>query len=278
MPDRLISPTGKEMQLRPVRPSAAIRAAYQKGLLKLVDEMHDSIKYWLAAAYRQNEPEMLRLASDARTPAYFLRNAMKALRERWLKRFDTGSQRMAELFANKSAKYTDTAMAQVLRDAGISVSFQMTPAMRDALDASITENVNLIKSIAEQHLTQVETVIMQSVTRGRDLQALTAELEKRFAVTRRRAILIARDQSNKAQAVMTRARQMETGITHARWRHSHGGNKPRPSHVAAGAADVGKGLKYELSKGAYIDGAYILPGELINCRCASSPVLPGIDD
>lgn len=277
MPGRIASPTGKEMTLRPVRTNAGIQRQYQRALLKLVDEMNDSILYWVKAAYRQNEPAINTLAAD-RSPALFLRQAMTKLRDRWLKRFETGAQRMAELFADKSAKYSDVAMAQVLRDAGISVKFQMTPAMRDALDATITENINLIKSIAEQHLTQVETVVMQSVTKGRDLQALTGELQQRFGVTRRRAALIAKDQTNKAGAVMARARQLEVGITQARWRHSHGGNQPRASHVAAGAADGGKGQKYDLSRGCYIDGEYILPGEKINCRCYSAPVLPGMDD
>ncbi|KYF05143.1 phage head morphogenesis protein, partial [Salmonella enterica subsp. enterica serovar Typhimurium] len=77
----------------------------------------------------------------------------------------------------------------------------------------ITENVNLIRSIPQQHLTQVETLVMQSVGRGRDLKTLTDELEKRYGITRRRAALIARDQNNKATSVMQSARQRSVGIT-----------------------------------------------------------------
>ncbi|MCH5894342.1 phage head morphogenesis protein, partial [Salmonella enterica] len=85
--------------------------------------------------------------------------------------------------------------------------------MNTALQASITENVNLIRSIPQQHLTQVETLVMQSVSRGRDLKTLTDELEKRYGITRRRAALIARDQNNKATSVMQSARQRSVGIT-----------------------------------------------------------------
>ncbi|MDI8992978.1 hypothetical protein MJI20_27730, partial [Salmonella enterica subsp. enterica serovar Anatum] len=51
----------------------------------------------------------------------------------------------------------------------IEISVKIISEMNTALQASITENVNLIRSIPQQHLTQVETLVMQSVSRGRDL-------------------------------------------------------------------------------------------------------------
>ena len=84
----------------------------------------------------------------------------------------------------------------------------------------------------------------------------------------RRAELIARDQSNKANAVVNRARQMELGITEAIWMHSHAGKTPRPDHFKA------NGTVYKIAEGCKISGEYIQPGEEINCRCTSRPVLP----
>jgi SPP1 gp7 family putative phage head morphogenesis protein len=111
---------------------------------------------------------------------------------------------------------------------------------------------------------------MRSVARGRDLSYLTDELQKRYGITRRRAALIARDQNNKATSVMQAARQQSLGITQGIWKHSHAGKEPRPSHVKA------DGKVFELSKGMYLDGKWVMPGEEINCRCTWSPVIPGL--
>ncbi|MFO5701646.1 phage head morphogenesis protein, partial [Klebsiella pneumoniae] len=36
------------------------------------------------------------------------------------------------------------------------------------------------------------------------------------------------------------------------------------------------GKVFELSKGMYLDGKWVMPGEEINCRCTWSPVIPGL--
>ncbi len=162
----------------------------------------------------------------------------------------------------------------ILRRAGLTVQFRMTPAAQEVYDAAVIENVGLIRSIAQQHLQDVEGMVMRSVQAGRDLGQLAPELRARYGITKRRAALIARDQNNKATAVIVRTRQKELGITQARWLHSHAGRVPRPSHVAFSEGRDG-GPYYDVEKGALIDGERIFPGELINCRCVSRSVIPG---
>jgi SPP1 gp7 family putative phage head morphogenesis protein len=153
----------------------------------------------------------------------------------------------------------------------VTVEFKMSPAMNDVFQATVTENVSLIKSIPSQYFTDVEGLVMRSVQRGGDLSGITDELEKRYGITRRRAAFIARDQNNKANATFTRVRQQELGVTEAIWLHSAGGKEPRPSHVAF------SGKTYNIREGALIDGKRIWPGELPNCRCVSRPVVPGFN-
>ena len=113
---------------------------------------------------------------------------------------------------------------------------------------------------------------MRAVSAGRDLKMLSDELQKHYGVTKRRAAFIARDQSNKLTATVTQARRVELGLFEAEWLHSRGGKHPRESHVKAGADR----LRFDVRKGAYIDGEYILPGYLPGCRCTSRIVLPTI--
>lgn len=269
-PTALRRSKGKEIRLRPLHPNVGIKLAYQRKMLKLIDEMNDSVRYWIESAYRNNEP---RIALDDAMPTSELVKAIRKLRKQWLKNFDEGADNLANYFAKSVSRRTDTALAKILRDAGFSVAFQMTPAMRDIVAATTQRNVSLIKSIPEQYLKDVEDAVMRSIQAGRDLGSLTSYLEKTYGVTRRRAATIALSQNNMATSAMNRARQAELGITKARWRHSGGGKHPRPTHLK------NNGKLYDVKKGWYDPAVkeWIWPGQLINCRCVSIAVIPGME-
>lgn len=262
-----------EWVLRPVHASAAIEAHYRARLLKLIDEMNESVTYWLRAAFRSNPPEMNAALAMDELSSSALRAAMKKLVKRWLNRFEEASLKLADYFAKDVSQRSDRVLRKILKEGGFAVEFKMTKAQRDVLGASVNENVSLIKSIPQQYLTQVEGMVMRSVQRGRDLGPLAEELQKQFGVTRKRAALIARDQNNKVNAALNRARQVELGITEAIWVHTHGGKTPRPSHVKAGRDRQ----RYNIATGWWDpdEKKFILPGELINCRCISRPVIKG---
>ena len=269
----MISPTGKPLLLSPTRPNAGIEATYRRKLDRLVDEMHRSLVYWLRAGYRRNEPEAVTLGQDAppdasdgtpivrqQSPARALTTIINRLTRQWQTRFDELAPELAEWFAKAAADRSDAALKASLRKAGFTVRFRMTRAANDAYQAVIAENVGLIKSIAAQHLTQVQGAVMRSVQAGRDLGTLATELETQYGVTKRRAALISRDQNNKATAVVTRVRQAELGIKEAVWLHSAGGKEPRPSHVKAGKERV----RYNVAEGWFDphEQKRIFPGEL----------------
>jgi SPP1 gp7 family putative phage head morphogenesis protein len=257
----------KPRTIAAVQPNAGIRAAYRKKLLRLVDEMIVSYEHWLLASYRRNPPAM---AQDA-TPSKELERALKQLARRWEKNFTEMAWKMGGWFAQSIEKRSRAALMTMMKKAGWTVRFTMTPQMRDVSSAIVTENVGLIKSIPQQFHTQIEGMVMRSVARGRDLGTLRKDLQKTFHTTRKRAELIARDQNNKATNQLARVRQLEMGITQAVWMHSAAGKTPRPTHVA------NNGKVFDLSTGWYdpAEKKHILPGELINCRCVSRPIVKG---
>lgn len=258
----------KEKALAPVRPSAGFEAAYRAALRKLADKMHRSVVYWLTARYKQNEPV---IASDE-LPAVALRREIRALSRRWQKSVNDAAPELAKWFAESAAKRSDAKLRSILRRAGISVKFKLTRQHRDVVQAAIAENVALIRSIPAEYFKAIEGQVMRSVSTGRDLATLTKQLEESYGVTRRRAAFIARDQNNKATATIQRSRQIEAGIAEAIWVHSHGGKKPRPTHLA------NDGERYDVREGWFDpdEGRKIFPGELINCRCVSRPIVMGL--
>lgn len=256
----------KEKVTRGIHANQGIRVRYEKQLLALIDEMAASIEYWLPAQYKKTPPL---LAQDA-SPSKDIQKKLTAIGRKWLKRFEEAAPRIAENYVRATFKATDSAMRMALKDSGFAVKFTLTPAMRDAFNATLEENIALIKSIPAQYLQQVQGSVMRGYTRGRDLESIVKDIRRQYPKASDRAVLIARDQSNKANAVVIQARQMELGITEAIWMHSHGGKTPRPSHVAA------NGKKYKVAEGCLIDGEYIFPGQKINCRCTNRSVLPGL--
>jgi len=261
---------------RSVAANRGIEARYRRELRQMIAEMHGSVQYWLTAAYRKDPPLMAADASkpiqqyaSSTGPVARMCKALAGLQARWLTKFDEMAPQIAEAYLKGMFKASDSAMRQALKDAGWSVEFKMTREVRQAFQASLAENVGLIKSIPEQYLQQVEGVVMRSYTAGRDLETMVKDLQALYPKVGNRAVLIARDQSNKANGVVTRTRWKELGITDAIWMHSHAGKVPRPDHVAA------NGKRYKIDEGCKISGEFVFPGETkINCRCTGRPILP----
>ena len=236
----------------PVRPTPALAGEYQGQLEKIVDGVHRDVS-------RLNLRE--------------LEAGIHSMAQTWLLRMDAASRRLASWFATRAHQRTQHDLRHILREGGWTVRFAPTPVVQSAIGAIVTENVSLIKSIPQKYLSDVATIVQESVEAGGDLKTLTDKLQQRYGVTRRRAVLIAHDQNSKATAMISRVRQQELGIEEGIWVHSHAGNEPRPTHVKAGRDKV----RFKLSEGWYDPAVrkYVWPGSEINCRCVWKPVLPG---
>lgn len=254
--------------LKPVHPNAGIEAEYRHKLDALIDEMSTSYQHWIRARYREHPP---RIAQDA-SPARELERELEKLGIRWQKRFDELAPKLADWFARTNGRRSQDSLRKILRDGGVSVRFKMTPVMRDVFQATVAENVGLIKSIASKYHYEVQGMVMRSVSAGRDLAGLTDELEHRYGITRRRAKTIALDQNNKATSDFVKVRQVELDLL-AKWLHSHAGKVPRPTHLA------NSGKVYDPKVGWFDPDPKvrrrIWPGQLIKCRCVSVSVVPG---
>lgn len=261
-PPRITKPT----VARSVHANRGLEIRYQKQIMSLIRELEEDTGL-IVSAYRNSPP--LLITMDA-SPVVSMRKLLSDLGTRWIKRFDRAAPKIAAAYLKGQFKATDSAMQQALKDAGWAIKFEMTPAVKEAFEASLAENVGLIRSIPQEYLKQVEGVVMRSYTVGRDLHTMVKDLRKLYPAAANRAILISRDQSNKANAVVTRARQLELGIVEAIWMHSHAGKVPRPTHLAM------NGRRYKVAEGMYDPAVdrFVFPGELINCRCTGRSVLP----
>lgn len=271
---KLKSPTGQPIAIEAVHANKGVEAWYRKKLQDMLERCANSMLRHVEAAWKAHTPTA-GFGMDAPTPTVALNRALKRWGGLWQKKFNKMSLDLGRKFVDKNFATTERAFGAALSKAGFTVTFAPSKKSVEQYHAVLHENVGLIKSIPEEFLKDVATSVWQSVMRGGDMGTLRKELQKNYGVSHRRASFIARDQNNKAKAVIENTRRRELGITEAVWRHSGGGKVPRSHHVKWGADK----LVFKLADGVYdpLAKQQCWPGTLPNCRCTSKAIIPGFD-
>lgn len=142
------------------------------------------------------------------------------------------------------------------------------PAVRAVLAAWRRENVDLITSISDRLLDDVETVVTDAVRKGTRVETLAKQVAERYAVSDSRARLIARDQVLKANADLTRTRHAEAGVTRYVWSSSRD-ERVRPMHKDL----EGTTQAWDSPPVTNVRGDRNHPGGDFQCRCVAIPIL-----
>ncbi len=111
---------GKERMaklLRAVHPNAGVRAAYQRRLRKLVDEMQRSTVWWLRAAYRKDEARIIPDFAQDASPARMLQKVLNRLFRYWMRRWSDEAAKIAGDFIHKTQQRTTSSYEQAFRAA-----------------------------------------------------------------------------------------------------------------------------------------------------------------
>ncbi|PWU04918.1 MAG: hypothetical protein C5B43_03960 [Verrucomicrobia bacterium] len=137
------------------------------------------------------------------------------------------------------------------------------PWLSDQLKLFSVQNSSLIKSLPEQELERVASTVERGLQQGMRFTDVSKEIQKSFGITHRRAKLIARDQTTKLNASLTKLRQEEVGVEEYIWQTS-GDERVRPTHKA------NDGKKFRWDEPPAKTGH---PGHDVNCRCVARPVL-----
>lgn len=145
--------------------------------------------------------------------------------------------------------------------------FVNEPWLLDQLKLFAAQNAQLITSIPDQELERVAGYIERGLQDGTSIREIEKDIQKSFGITRRRAKLIARDQTTKLNASLTKLRQQEVGVTEYVWQTS-GDERVRPTHRA------NDGKKFRWDKPPKTGH----PGSEVNCRCVALPVLDNLLD
>ena len=268
------APKERPVCFRAAKPNPGIRAAYRRALESAVRAMKDDVERavlaeWDAAAWRMR-PSGAQDGAPWRTPAERLNDLLDGISSRWLRRFAIMSGLLSGRFAKAVLRGVQSNRRMALKDAGLYVGIRPSRYTKDAVQASIAENVSLIKSIPQQYLERVRGAVNRAVASGMDRGGLARELSEGYGVTERRAAFISRDQTNKATAALAASTDADLGVTEGIWVHVPGRKTSRPSHVRM------NGQKFRLDEGLWDPDVRkkVKCGELPGCACIYRPVWP----
>lgn len=205
---------------------------------------------------KDDDPAHARLIHD-------LRHEVKKHRELQSDKFLIDANTVAERVVKHSQSEFDRL--------GIKLS-ESEPDLTDMVDEWRHALVQRITSVEDDQLDKIEDLLADGD--GYSVKTLQDEIERQIdGVSTSRAELIARDQTLKLNAMVTKERHAAAGIESYIWTTSDD-ERVRPSHEAL----EGQEFRWDDPPEINDDGDTGGPGEDYQCRCIPFPVLPELAD
>jgi len=243
---------------------------YRVALGKLVREVRKDINEQIIPIVKSIETQY---TADAVSWVDLLTSTIDRVIAKWQSpEFNQLAQLLASRFVQTTADITRGRFERSMKSVGLNI-YGDSPAIQGYIDASIYDNVGLIKSIPDQYLERVRSIVNTNVRAGLRPSAMIPQLVNQFGVTERRAKFIARDQTAKVNGDLAEKRQINAGFPYFQWddsddervRHSH---EELANRVTAYGKGVYRWDNLPLGK----DGKPIKPGYEYGCRCVARPV------
>jgi len=260
----------------PLNPNAAVQNKYADKLTALVAEMVRQTRKEIESLFRKTVAKEF-FAEDASIASH-AKSVTDELSDRFNALFADRAEGAATSMIEGAQKSSSTSLLASLRElsGGVAIKTSMVPeALVPVVQASVAENVGLIKSISADYMQKVEGAVMRSITTGNGLADLIPSLEKLDGMTKRRAENIAYDQTRKVYNNVNKARMQAVGVKKFEWLHTGGSQHPRKDHIAL------SGKVFSFDNLPVIDprtGERGIPGQAPNCRCRMVPVIEFADD
>lgn len=139
---------------------------------------------------------------------------------------------------------------------------------RSQLQKWSEENADLISTLPQDALSEMQNIVEDGFTSGRSIRDITKDMQKRFDVSRSKARFWATDQLSKLNAELAKQQQTECGVEEYIWSTS-GDQRVRERHREL------NGKKFRWDDPPIVDertGRRAHPGEDYRCRCVALPV------
>ena len=254
--------------IEPVTPATSYEAEYYRVISRPVDDMSEIVR-------KEIYPILDRPQVDYGTSGFFnadiettklIRAALKSL-EKYSQGFDLFAYQSAQRFTRKNDDYHFRKFVGAInKQFGVDISSVMSEAgIKERITQTMKENVRLIVDLPAKQYTRISNVIYSGLSGGDELSSIRKSLEKIDGIDKRRAKLIAIDQTQKFMGDLNRIRQENEGIDRYVWQTNIDGRE-RDRH----RENDGEIFSWsDTSPGK----AYGPPGYEIRCRCSGRGII-----
>ncbi len=184
---------------------------------------------------------------------------------------DFGLSKKIKKVAEIEGKLSDREWKRVVKSTlGIDIrsDFYSGDFYRSQLQSWAEQNADLISTLPEDALTEMQNIVEDGFISGRSVRDITKDMQKRFDVSRSKARFWATDQLSKLNAELAKQQQTECGVEEYVWSTS-GDQRVRERHREL------NGKKFRWDDPPIVDertGRRAHPGEDYRCRCVALPV------
>jgi len=239
------------------------------------------IKKLVLGMIEKTEKSIIRLFEGGVASEFFAEDAsitskakilLNKLSVRFESLFGEKSKKLAKSMVKRSEKASASSLTSSLNKFSDDINLRTKTKsvdLHEIIKASVSENVDLIKSIKSYYLFSVKKQVFRSITTGNGLQDLVPALQNFKGITLRKAKNMALDQTRKVYNNVNAERMKRSGIEEFIWVHSGSSQSPRKDHIEM------DGNKYSFDNLPIIvekTGERGIPGQAINCRCTMKPV------
>lgn len=202
-----------------------------------------------------------------------VRRVIDMFKGKFLSQFLLKSDKIVNKWLDLTDKSVKKAIYDALKVAPSNIADIRSAKYRESLKMIVSRNVQLIKNMTTQEVTNIENIVYDSVLSGQPVENLENDLNQQLRIARKRAKLIAVDQTNKARQQLSQQRQVENGVRFFLWRTKE---DDRVSTGFGGHKQLnGKIYAWDEPETYPIIDSYGhkgLPSQRPNCRCVASPV------
>lgn len=239
--------------------------------MKLVKEVLEDELPKLKSIYKKERDEKVRVDSveDLLSMVNEIFDRMQAKVDKKCEAF--GIRNKLENLAKLTRKLTVREWKKAIKSTlGIDIQedYYLGEFYKEALEHWVDENVSLIKTIPEETLEKMKTIIQNGYKQGKSTTKMIKQIQSAYSISKRHASLIARDQVAKLNSNIQQAQQQDAGISEYTW-YTSGDTRVRESHKKL------NGKKFKWSEPPVVDrktGRRCHPGEDYQCRCIARPV------
>lgn len=251
------------MRLTPPRTTKLAEIEYYNQLKPIVDYIHDSFNSVVMPVVEKKSVQEQIVVTDSMIALGQLNAALAKFQAKVDKKYTAKDlDNIAKKVVDSQVKRNKMQWKSKAKTVGISIKGKQSfKDEQDYIKSRIETNTTLIKNLKSQYIEELNVELRYSYEQGRPSSQLAKDIEKRFGITKRRAKLIARNETKNTVSQLNKKQAMELGFGNPKWQTMMDGRE-RPEHAKHNGKEYQFGVGLPDGKGGKEE-----PGDAINCRC-----------